>query len=301
MQEKLKIALDELRTLMLGAQVLFGFQFRALFEKGFDRLDALERGLLAAAILLMASVLGILIAGPAFHRLVEHGEATGRMLRIATDLAGIALLPFALSLGCDASVVLARIAGPGLGLATGAVLVLLALGFWYALALVIREQEGSRMVDHRTEHVPIRTKIDQMLTEGRVILPGAQALLGFQLIAMLTESFDALPASSKAVHILATIAVALAIVLLMTPAALHRLGFAGEASQRMLALGSRMITAALLPLGAGIAADTHVAIARITENLGLGAAAGIAVFLLLAALWYVWPLGVALSRKATPA
>ena len=34
----------------------------------------------------------------------------------------------------------------------------------------------------KTTATPLHTRIDQMLTEARVILPGAQAILGFQLI-----------------------------------------------------------------------------------------------------------------------
>jgi hypothetical protein len=39
-----------------------------------------------------------------------------------------------------------------------------------------------------------------MLTEARVIIPGAQALFGFQLVAMLTTGFERLPEHAKLVH-----------------------------------------------------------------------------------------------------
>ena len=58
-------------------------------------------------------------------------------------------------------------------------------------ALAVRSK-GNKMED---EKVPLPKKIDQMLTEARVIVPGAQALLGFQLAVVLTQSFDELPAS----------------------------------------------------------------------------------------------------------
>jgi hypothetical protein len=35
---KVKIALDETRMLILGVQILVGFQFRIVFEDAFDRL-----------------------------------------------------------------------------------------------------------------------------------------------------------------------------------------------------------------------------------------------------------------------
>jgi hypothetical protein len=36
------------------------------------------------------------------------------------------------------------------------------------------------------------TRIRHVLTEARVVLPGTQALLGFQLTVILTESFEKL-------------------------------------------------------------------------------------------------------------
>ena len=49
------------------------------------------------------------------------------------------------------------------------------------------------------EETELSTRIKQVLTEARVVLPGAQALLGFQFIAVLTDSFARLP-KSVAVH-----------------------------------------------------------------------------------------------------
>ena len=79
------------------------------------------------------------------------------------------------------------------------------------------------MQDEPTD-VSLKSKIEQMLTEARVIIPGAQALLGFQLIAVLTKAFNELPSAFKYVHCVALSAVTLSVILLMTPAALHRIG-----------------------------------------------------------------------------
>jgi hypothetical protein len=47
----------------------------------------------------------------------------------------------------------------------------------------------------------------------------------------------------KLAHLPALSAVALAVVLLMTPAAVHRLAYQGEDNRRFFALGSRLVTA----------------------------------------------------------
>ena len=54
--DKLKIALDETRLLILGSQILFGFQLNAMFQDGFAELSAVARDLNVCGVLLMASV-----------------------------------------------------------------------------------------------------------------------------------------------------------------------------------------------------------------------------------------------------
>ena len=135
-----------------------------------------------------------------------------------------------------------------------------------------------------------------MLTEGRVILPGAQALLGFQLVIVLSDSFEKLPASSRLVHGLALLATALTVVLLITPAALHRIVWAGEDSEEVLRIGSCITILALLPLACGMAADAYVVFARFTgAMIGAAVAAGV-VLLVLLGFWYAWPFIDRLAR-----
>ena len=129
-----------------------------------------------------------------------------------------------------------------------------------------------------------------MLTEARVILPGAQALLGFQLIVTLTHAFDQLPPSSRLLHVAALISVAFAVILLMTPAALHRISFYGEDTERFLQIGSWFVVASPVPLGIGIAADLYVATSKASDSPFLGRILAVGIFVILAVLWYGLPL-----------
>jgi hypothetical protein len=65
---------------------------------------------------------------------------------------------------------------------------------------------------------PLHVKIEQLLTEARVVLPGAQALFGFQLAIVLTRAFEQLPKVSIVVHAASLFLVALAVMMLMAPA-----------------------------------------------------------------------------------
>jgi hypothetical protein len=129
-----------------------------------------------------------------------------------------------------------------------------------------------------------------MLTEVRVLLPGAQAMLGFQFSIMLTRGFDQLPASSKLVHIAALMLIAMAVILLMTPAALHRLGFQGDDTPAFHRIGSRFVVAAAAPLGLGISAEMYVAITRASQTPSAGLAVALVALGFFAGLWFVQPL-----------
>ena len=98
LSKKVKIALDETRMLILGAQILLGFQFRGAFSDGFDQLPTNARYLDGLALGLMVCVVGLLIAPGPYHRIVEGGADSGHFHRVVTVIAELALLPFALAL-----------------------------------------------------------------------------------------------------------------------------------------------------------------------------------------------------------
>jgi len=138
MQHKLKTALDETRMLMMGSQILFGFQLEAVFQKSFPALDEGRKGLTALAILLMAGTIGVLIAPSCRHRLLEEGEASPTMLRMTTRCAAIALLLFSASLGCDLIIVFGIDFGNAASVTVGLAVVALALAAWFASAWALR-------------------------------------------------------------------------------------------------------------------------------------------------------------------
>jgi len=84
--------------------------------------------------------------------------------------------------------------------------------------------------------------------------------------------------------------VALTVILLMTPAPIHRITFGGEDSERFHAIGSRFIIAAAVPLGLGISLELFVALVRATESPVLGIAGACVTAALFAGLWFVQPL-----------
>jgi hypothetical protein len=223
--QKIKIALDETRILILGAQILLGFGFRGVFSERFDELPGYARCANGVGLGLLVCAIGLLIAPGPYHRIAERGQDSGRLHRFVTVIADLALLPFALALGLglfvgteaifDDSVASAAAGAAGAGL---------ALALWYGLPQLRkrfvgeRERMITRGQSNELADTPLHVKIEQLLTEARVVLPGAQALFGFQLAIVLTRAFEQLPKVSIVVHAASLFLVALAVMMLMAPA-----------------------------------------------------------------------------------
>jgi uncharacterized protein YjeT (DUF2065 family) len=298
--QKVKDALDEVRMLVLGSQILLGFQYNAAFHEGFENLPRLSKALDLVALVFMLAVVALLMFPPAWHRIVEEGRDSDQLLRVVTRIAALALLPFAASLALDLFIVLERIVGVAAAGAAGGATILGALFFWYVLEFVRRrklhpEKGGNATGPGRVEDPGLEQKIVEMLTEARVILPGAQALLGFALAGVLTKAFEQLPETSKLVHAGSLCALALSVILLIAPAAYHRIVYEGEPSAQFHRIGGVMILAATLPLAIALCADLYVVLQKILGSeapAAWGAAASFAGFV---GLWYVYP---ALARRA---
>jgi hypothetical protein len=295
LDRRVKTALDETRLLILGVQVLLGFEFQCFFQDGFSDLSASSKSICMLSLYLVIASIGVLVIPSMQHRLVEAGCSSTRLISATNLLAGLGLVPLTASLGLSAFVVIDRHFGVHAGVASGLMLACLAAFAWFGLELLVGVSTGSKQME--ASQTPLATKIDQLLTEARVIIPGAQALFGFQFIAMLTTGFERLPQHAKLAHAVALGLIALNVILLMTPAALHRLSFGGEDSGSFLRIGSAFVIAAPLFLAGGIALECYVVMQKVYEEEDWAIAAGGASLLALVALWYALPLAL---RYRTP-
>src|SRR6267143_884826 len=272
-----KTALDETRMLVLGAQILLCFELSGVFRDGFESLPIHARYLDGIALLLMIITVALRITPESYHQIVEGGADTGRFHRLISRMAGFSLLPFALSLGIALFITGERIFGFSAGLAAGCFFALLALGCWYGLQYLRRLQTGhkARAISARQQTVmettPLDERITQMLTEARVVLPGVQALLGFQLASVISQSFERLPASSKTVHAASLGCIAVAVILLIAPAAYHRIVFSGQDTEEVHRFGSWLVTCATAPLALGLFCVIDAVPTEITASAMIGA------------------------------
>ncbi len=122
-----------------------------------------------------------------------------------------------------------------------------------------------------------------LLDECRMILPGIQALFGFQLIAVFSSRFaEDLSGSQQALHLLAIALVVVATALIMTPAAYHRAAGVREVTSRFLEVSAFLL---LAPLAAALTIDFYL-IASLT--LGDATRAGVLAALLAALIIFLW-------------
>src|SRR5947209_11185584 len=192
--DKLDNALNEGRILILGAQVLVGFGYRSVFQEGFPRLPDAQQHLWMWSLALLLGSLCLLILPVPFHYIAESGEPTMRLHRLAEKSIEIALVPFATGMAVYIFIAADKAARPAWAIALALLLLGCAFFFWYALPVALargrKKPEKSRQQGGKME---LAERVKKVLIEARMVLPGVQALLGFQFTIVLMDSFEQLP------------------------------------------------------------------------------------------------------------
>jgi len=284
---------SEARMLLLGGQVLLGFSYRICFEEKFEQISRPAQLAEIAGLAIMTAALGWILWPAAFHQIAVKGRMTAGLHAFTTIILDWALLPIALGLALIqytvASALNLRFA-PAIGAAAG----IFALGIWYAWSMAGRQPQRKRKVQQELSQQEKRQRgdpdlsdrIKKVLLECRMALPGAQAFLGFQFAIVFVQGFGQLPRTWQLIHFASLLATTIATVLLIAPAAYHRIHEAGDDTEHFHRVASRLMLAALVFLGPGMAGDLFVVIANITHSPAL--ASWVAGTLLLAfyGLWF---------------
>ncbi|MFL5301543.1 MAG: DUF6328 family protein [Anaeromyxobacteraceae bacterium] len=300
--EKLQDALDEGRILVLGIQVLVGFGYRAVFEEGFSGLPRWAQLAKLGSLSLLLLALALVVLPSAWHRLAERGEDTRRLDALTRVVMSFALLPLAGALGLDVLVAAIPAAGERVAIAAGAAAALAAGVCWYGLEAVARarrkpEREADMTSEQRSREEQVNKKIRHVLTEARTVLPGAQAMLGFQLAATLAKGFAELPRAAKLAHLGAILMSALAIALLVAPAAYHRIVEKGELTDHFHRVASGFVVAACVPVAATLALDLGVVTWKLVESRPAALAAASTALTGFLFAWIALPLAARAARE----
>lgn len=72
--DKIKTGLDESRMLVIGMQILLGFQYRGVFEPGFQPLPTVSQYLKLAGLAVLLIAICLIMWPSAYHRIVYQGN-----------------------------------------------------------------------------------------------------------------------------------------------------------------------------------------------------------------------------------
>src|SRR5260221_4022726 len=301
--------INEVAILLLGGQVVLGFTYRICFEARFEQLPSAARMPKIVGLAIITGSLGWIIWPAAFHQINEKGHASAAIHALNPPALDWGLLPLATGLPLTIYPVLVGLRIPRallIAVAVGA----FALALWYGwswmvgepgkrkrVQLNLVEQEKQRQGEERPD---ISDRIKKVLLECRMALPGAQAFLGFQFAIVFAQGFERIPRWWQLIHFISLLATTISIVLLIAPAAYHRLAEAGEDTEHFQVVASRLLLAALVFLGPGMAGDLFLVFAKVT---GSATEAGFCSGLLLLAFFGLWfgvnPGGGESSRNST--
>jgi len=298
LKDKIEFAISETRVLILGAQVLIGLDYQSVFQPGFQRLELGNQALKLASLGLLMLATALLCAPAPYYCVVEKGEHSWSFHAFITRMAEWSLLPMAIALGIDLYLAGLQAAGPVAGKAVGIAGGAAAFLLWYGWEWATKRTRSKKIsvVEKKEpeQPLPVAEKIKDLLREDRVVLPGVQALLGFQFVVILVDGFQKMPQYMKYVHVASLCLMSLSTILLIAPAAYHRIVEQGEATERFYRLASMLLILALVPLALGMCGDLFVVVMQVTKSMTVSLTVSSVMLLVFYGLWF----GYAFYRRS---
>jgi MFS family permease len=151
-----------------------------------------------------------------------------------------------------------------------------------------RDDRSLRDLDDLRDREELRTRYYGLLQELRVVLPGVQVLLAFLLTAPFAQRFEDLDSRGRTLYAVALLTALAAVIALLAPTILHRLGDrrARRArrwwSIRLMVLGMAALSVSLL--------SATWCVARLVWGPEAGEAAVVGGATFVVVLWIVLPL-----------
>ncbi|MDB6124617.1 MAG: hypothetical protein JWQ71_3610 [Pedosphaera sp.] len=149
--------------------------------------------------------------------------------------------------------------------------------------------EEAKTNEVQREDLPLSKAAMYLLEECRMVLPGIQAIFGFQLVVVFNPGFSQkLSVSEQHLHLVAITLLAIAITLIMAPAAYHRQTGPLEVTSGFIRLASRLLLASMAPLALGICIDFYL-VSHVIYPGTIIPWLATALFAFIITLWFVLP------------
>jgi Family of unknown function (DUF6328) len=146
------------------------------------------------------------------------------------------------------------------------------------------------MAGTEREPLSLDAVLTHILEECRMVLPGMQALFGFQLIAVFNSTFhERLTDQERLVHLISITLICVAIALVMAPAAYHRQTYPEEATKDVIVSATRLLLWSMFPLLLGICLDFYLIANLILRNQYLSLFLSGIVCAVFVTVWFFLP------------
>ncbi|HEY8226730.1 MAG TPA: DUF6328 family protein [Pyrinomonadaceae bacterium] len=143
--------------------------------------------------------------------------------------------------------------------------------------------------EEEREELPLTKAAEYLLEECRMVLPGIQALFGFQLVSVFSQRFaEELSRGEQQAHLVAIVLIVIAIALIMTPAAFHRESGEQAVTRTFLTVSTRLLVVSMFPLTVALCIDTYL-IARVIVGGWIAPVLSATFFIMFMTLWFVLP------------
>ena len=139
-------------------------------------------------------------------------------------------------------------------------------------------------------------ELGELLQEMRVAITGVQVLFAFLLTVPFQQGFDKLDPSERRVYYGAVLSAALSSLLLIAPAANHRLLFREGIKEHLLRAANRLVIAGLVTLALGIGLSLYL-VTTVVFSTTLAVVVSIVVAAVTVFTWFVFPRLLELDRN----
>jgi len=166
--------LQELRVVLTGVQILFGFLLTLSFSDHFRELDDLARGLYLVTLGCVAVTSLLLVAPVAAHRILFRRNRKRELVRAGHRLALAGLGALALTLASGVSLVLELAVGRTAAAVGGGALLAATLVLWWALPTRLGRESAAAepLPERRLSSVGVRTAPAAGTPRSRTASPG---------------------------------------------------------------------------------------------------------------------------------
>ena len=140
------------------------------------------------------------------------------------------------------------------------------------------------------KELPLDKAATLVLDESRMVLPGIQALFGFQLIAVFNDAFtQKLNVFEQRLHLLAMVLVVIATMIIFTQAVFHRQTAEKEVANEFIRIASRLLLLSMFPIVTSICIEFYLISRVILNNISLALLLTLGIFSLFLLLWVGLP------------